>query len=420
MALPGRRSSRSADHRPGALVTVVLALLTTLQPSVASGGVGPRCEVRDRIEKRTGGWETIHLPPYAPGFRNTNLDIASDPADPLRLAATNGASIQLSLDGGCTWNLVYDANAGLPALPAYGVGPKIVDLEMASLGDGKARLFAVHAAPEPILVSDDDGKTWKRSTNVGTPTEFAAAPSDPNFAYQVVTGYTNFYEPQFYASTDGGLTWERRSGGAQIFSPIDCGTSPNCYPVSSVTDLDVDPTDPKKVWLSSPMIVYVSEDGGQSWRAIDSLPGRLGRCGAILLELGAPPGGPLQIALSPAGADCANDPQGPRSILVSADAAKTWAPVPVPEAVWEMEIWGSLDSMLMYTRRGTAETQVPGVWRRDRRLNDWVDIAQPYQAGGPGRSLSVSGTSSPVIYLSSSADDAEPVIERLARRRPGG
>ena len=57
-----------------------------------------------------------------------------------------------------------------------------------------------------------------------------------------------------YKSTDGGDTW--RAGNSGLVS-------------LQIASLEIDPSDPRRLWVGTPLGLHLSEDGGQSWTLVD-------------------------------------------------------------------------------------------------------------------------------------------------------
>jgi len=134
---------------------------------------------------------------------------------------------------------------------------------------------------ETLVHSHDGGDSWEvthmldiesevaagRIPEGATPMRaFAFAPSNPQIVY---AGFANqgcfgdvpwncpLPSPRFMLSSDGGYTW----------GPVD-GTPFEGY---GILALDVHPQEPQKIYAATAVGLYLSEDGGDSWRHLIGL-----------------------------------------------------------------------------------------------------------------------------------------------------
>jgi photosystem II stability/assembly factor-like uncharacterized protein len=175
-------------------------------------------------------WQTL-APGALPG--GGALALAADPRAPgALLAATFGAGVYRSADGGQTWSA---SGAGLVNTPVQAV---VVDS-----ADGA--LFA--AGPAGIDRSFDGGATWQRLpvSNLGTFAALAGAPSDPRTLYAALTAPS-----QIVRSTEGG-------GNAwQVVASL------------AASSLAVSLTDPSTVFAATAGGLMRSTDGGATWTTV--------------------------------------------------------------------------------------------------------------------------------------------------------
>ncbi len=150
----------------------------------------------------------------------------------------------------------YDINNGWEKLP---------------FGEGiNENVFAVHSTPNVpgtiwvgtatsgVIVSTDEGKTWKKIGEAGGPPQnipvvaITTDPTRPNLLYAGTT-------QSLYLSRDGGRTWMRRGGN---------------LPLGKYTSILIDPEDPDKIFVSSSLEtsggVFYSKDAGLNWERVDS------------------------------------------------------------------------------------------------------------------------------------------------------
>ena len=214
---------------------------------------------------------------------------AVDPGDPRRIFASDGAAIERSLDGGCTWSEVHFV-APPPAADTaqqYATGGII---QLAVSGSGKSSRVWALWAPQAntagairMFVSDDGGDSWEerseglppayyRPTDVGgvavaiqldcsgpscqRSEVMATAPSDPDVAYVGVSGAVT--SGSFFTTTDGGRTWiSSLFAGGSVYSSV------------GISEIAVDPVEPASVWLVKGNQLSHSADGGGSFEPID-------------------------------------------------------------------------------------------------------------------------------------------------------
>lgn len=157
------------------------------------------------------------------------------PSDVRRVyAGTDGKGVFVSDDAGASWSAATGELGGKGRIAELMVDPTNAEIVFARV------LF------ERIYKSADGGDSW-RTVWTGMPVEeqvqsMALAPGD---ARQVYAGG----DTQFFASEDGGETWQAR--GLQGISTL---------------ALWVDPNDASKVWAGATDGLYITEDAGKTWR----------------------------------------------------------------------------------------------------------------------------------------------------------
>lgn len=238
-----------------------------------------------------GQWVTIDGPLFGKdpsGPRDGIVAHAVDPRDPMRQFATNGRSIERTLDGGCTWAGVHFVPPPSPSLVVNrtGVGDAILQMGVAESGPTPGRVWALVGPLQDtvgairIFVSEDGGDTWEERS-AGLPAAhtrtdttlvntalganhpaavLALAPSKADTAYLGLSSSVEGDGPLF-ATEDGGRTWTRRT-------LVD--TNPPARNQAQITEMAVDPRAEKSVWMLGydGTAVMHSADGGVSWRFV--------------------------------------------------------------------------------------------------------------------------------------------------------
>ena len=165
-------------------------------------------------------------------------------------------------DGGCSWQHAY--TLGEQEGETYTVGnASILEVEVPESG-GRVLLSiaeTVAAATRPhILFSNNAGRSWQSGDQglppLGSPEALVVAPSSPDTAYLGIDLGGGIPIDSFWASTDGGLTWEARDQ----------------HPGGEFTGFEVDPLVPTEVWSYGEGL-HKSTNGGATWTPIEEFVG---------------------------------------------------------------------------------------------------------------------------------------------------
>ena len=164
-------------------------------------------------------------------------------------------------DGGRSWEAVLATSDSVGAIDVefHPTNPEIV---YASMWRGQREPWSIisgmeeSAREDGIWRSEDGGDSWEYVT-LGLPSgligkiDFAVSPADPDRVYALVE--TKEPEEGLYRSDDAGRTWSLVSNHKPLMD------RPFYY-----TNVDVDPTDADRVWVSATQF-WFSGDGGGSW-----------------------------------------------------------------------------------------------------------------------------------------------------------
>ena len=99
-----------------------------------------------------------------------------------------------------------------------------------------------------LIRSEDAGRTWSSVSELGTADFHAIEPSGDEIVAAL------FQQAQVLVSSDGGRKWETRAAPLPLVA------------------LEVDPDDPRRWVGSTERGIFLSEDGGETWRQRDPTP----------------------------------------------------------------------------------------------------------------------------------------------------
>ncbi len=205
--------------------------------------------------------------PPAGGRVARAVGIAGDPR--VYYAATASGGVWKSTDGGIRWSPIFD-EMPIASIGSIAVAPS--DPNVVYVGSGEANIRGDVAAGNGIYRSTDAGKTWKhvwvQEGQIGT---MEVHPKNADVAFAAVLGHAFGPNPErgVYRTTDGGETWEK-----VLYVDDDTGAS----------DVSIDPSNPRIVFAGmwearrSPWSlvsggdtggVFVSRDGGDTWKKIE-------------------------------------------------------------------------------------------------------------------------------------------------------
>lgn len=172
-----------------------------------------------------------------------------------------------TLDGGKTWKQVLykDENTGAIQVTLDPVNSNVVYADMWAGRQGPWENGAWNGLESGLFKSTDGGETWKKlEKGLPTPPEglgrigFCIAPSDPSRLYATVDAGEN---GGIYRSDDGGESWKKIQSDERYWGRG-----------SDFAEIKADPKN-KDIVYSANVVTWKSTDGGANWTAFRGAPG---------------------------------------------------------------------------------------------------------------------------------------------------
>ncbi len=260
-------------------VLSVGALTSSLPAAGAQTGTCPL-----DVTGEVGTWSRRPAPATPSGLDQVTAH-AVDPQDPVRHVITDGISILVTTDDGCSWEPTFTLpDLPQPDLPASAETDRVFDLvvhptrpqhvwavvavgqDVAEQLDSFGLIFAPGSNEKRdltatlVLRSTDAGSTWTAMSAPallpGAPIRPAVAPSDPEIGYLSING-------AIFATDDAGETWTPR---APVLTDETSPVTNDLVPLTF--DLAVEPGDPRRLIARTRSYALRSEDGGLTWRRL--------------------------------------------------------------------------------------------------------------------------------------------------------
>lgn len=211
-------------------------------------------------------WLSIKGPNFSKGGR-TITSHAVDPLNPGLIYVTNGSVAAVTTDMGCSWTETYTGPSGPGAPTAY----VIQQVYAPSPHTALLRIHETAPLSRPrIEISTSGGSEWRTGgvgLSAGEPEFLRSGEKASNPLYlgiDVGGGALDL----IYASEDSGDTWVLRTDPSRSKA------------LAGITDIEVDPVDPRTVWGFGPGGLYVSRNGAQSFSEVPEFAG-VGRVGPV-------------------------------------------------------------------------------------------------------------------------------------------
>ncbi|HEU0131793.1 MAG TPA: hypothetical protein VFQ85_12465 [Mycobacteriales bacterium] len=252
------------------------------------------CGTGGAVRKGAGNWQVLNAPVFSPlanigAAPQDVLSYAVSPKNPKLVAVTNGKSIEVSRDGGCTWDegLRLDAVTTDVSPPLSGATTTIRQVAITSAGRFIATAEELDTSPavgRPHVLLSADGRrgSWRLGDNglppIGKPLVLRASTRNPNVVYlsfaqareESTTGScppaplpcppgtgggTGRSLGLLWGSTDGGTNWSNRT------SPTDLNG------VSAIRYYAIDDNNAsgQVIWAVTNGRLRVSTNGGASY-----------------------------------------------------------------------------------------------------------------------------------------------------------
>lgn len=281
------------------LIAAVAALAATVPIAGADAeDIRPEsCAFKGNAGQLGKSWQTFKSPTFVDpqGLGAAAQDIVSyavAPNDPKLLAVTNGNSIQISTNGGCTWEerLRLDQVPRDASVPLSGQVTKIHNLHILSnrrvIALAEELSTGASVGRPHVILSDGGQRTWRLGDSglppVGEPLLLKQHPDAPNVLY---LSFRNAKAPEgggvscppaplpcpgsddnntpglLWGSTDGGETWTRRT------DPNDL----NGAAVIRYFSVEDDDASGRTLWVVSNGQLRKSTNGGATFSVPDGL-----------------------------------------------------------------------------------------------------------------------------------------------------
>ncbi len=256
-----KRYAVCGNRRRGKIGANLLILVFCIAPAQAQRR-GPGAAPPEALQFRFMG----------PAVGNRISAAAGIPGDPSTYyAGAASGGVWKSTDGGARWSPIFDGQSA-QAIGSLAVARSDRNIVWAGTGEAWA-IRDVDMMGDGIYKSADAGQTWTNMglTETGRIGRIVIHPTNPDIVFACAAGRLTGPQQErgVFRTTDGGKTWER-----VLFADPDTGCS----------GLDMDPNDPQVLFAGMWQVamhtyamfsggpssaVYVSRDGGTSWKKLE-------------------------------------------------------------------------------------------------------------------------------------------------------
>jgi hypothetical protein len=225
-----RRSQTLRIARLLLAVGVASGVVVCADAGAADDGFTP-CSTTGSTRPAGGAWTALR--PAFPAGPATVLDVASPAFEPDTIYATNGTAVVRTIDGGCSWVPIFNADAAINGLVPQPAPDSISQVVAPSSATNSKFVYVVAehtvgGVNRPVVYSNSNHGTaaWISSDpNPASPsasslpaagkiTDLAACNLLPSTVYAVVDSLdaAGADVRNLYQSTDSGVTWQLRNG----------------------------------------------------------------------------------------------------------------------------------------------------------------------------------------------------------------
>jgi photosystem II stability/assembly factor-like uncharacterized protein len=285
---------------------------------------GAPCALRKSANAELTAWTTMEPVPGEP-LCAVDIEFAPTVSATVYVAVTYGRGYKTT-NGGAAW---------LPFGGDVGQRGEIHDIALHPIESDTVYLGGfVHG----VHKTTDGGGTWQVANQGLTamfPEQLVTVPGQPELVYARFR-----FQPDVFKSTRGGATWRR-------------------LPITTPQSIQVDPSDPKRVYVGLVGRVYLSTDGGDTWPEYGELspPSQHAGCSQwprVLLTVPGQPG----VLLAGVEHSCSLPTARPGSIYRSTDYGSHWDHV-YPTATHEISFvqdlaYDPLSPIVVYAATGAA------------------------------------------------------------------
>ncbi len=188
-------------------------------------------------------------------------------------AGTASGGIFKSLDGGGSWNPIFDQALSL-SIGDLAIAPSNPSVIYAGTGEANAGGGSVTYDGLGIYRSDDAGNTWHHLglEAIGSVGRLAIDPGNPDIAYVAAMGrlFSNNPERGVYKTSDGGNTWQKVFYLNDSTGAVDILIHPDQPQTVYAATWERLRRPNRRVYGGEGCGIYKSTDGGISWTELSS------------------------------------------------------------------------------------------------------------------------------------------------------